>query len=40
MLQKEGILSFIRQNKQLLEERYSVEKIALFGSLLGIIDVS
>ena len=32
MLQKEEILSFIRQNKKLLEDRFSVEKIALFGS--------
>lgn len=32
MLKKEKILDFIRENRSLLEELYSVEKIALFGS--------
>jgi predicted nucleotidyltransferase len=32
MTTKETILEFIRANKKMLKEQYSVEKIALFGS--------
>jgi predicted nucleotidyltransferase len=32
MTTKETILDFIRANKKVLQEQYSVEKIALFGS--------
>jgi hypothetical protein len=32
MTTKETILDFIRTNKKILQEQYSVEKIALFGS--------
>ena len=32
MVQREKILEFIKVNRKTLEERFSVEKIALFGS--------
>ena len=31
-MKKEDILSFLRQNKNFLQNRFSVEKIGLFGS--------
>jgi hypothetical protein len=32
MTSKEAILEFIRKNRRMLEDRYCVEKIAVFGS--------